>query len=196
MDAPRRQQRGLARIESILDAATRVIGEHGYERATTNAIAAEAGISPGSLYQYFSDKQAIATALWQRYAADLRAIQDATLTDVTDAPLEDVVARLVGPVHRFKHRNRAFAALLTQGGLPGGFSAVEEANAAYERRIVDLIAARHPGRDRGDIEASAAVTFAIFRGFLGPDAVTADPERDLTELTAAIAAYLRAKGLD
>src|SRR6266511_1332655 len=50
-------------MAGILDAAAGVFADAGYERATTNAIAAAAGISPGSLYQFFPNKEAIAEAL-------------------------------------------------------------------------------------------------------------------------------------
>lgn len=70
-ETPRRQQRGLQRIEQILDAAETVIAGDGYETATTNQIASAAGISPGSLYQYFANKKAIAEALCRRYIEEL-----------------------------------------------------------------------------------------------------------------------------
>src|SRR4051812_43963566 len=68
----RRQPRGERRIDQILLAAGVVFARVGYERATTNAIAAEAGISPGSLYQFFPNKEAIAGALETRYAEQMR----------------------------------------------------------------------------------------------------------------------------
>ncbi|OWY61551.1 hypothetical protein B7486_63205, partial [cyanobacterium TDX16] len=64
---PKRQERGLKRIALILDTAERVFTEVGYDAATTNLIASEAGISPGSLYQFFANKEAIAEALAARY---------------------------------------------------------------------------------------------------------------------------------
>ncbi len=62
----RRQQRGLLRVEEILAAAGALFAEQGYDNVTTNMITARAGVSPGSLYQYFPNKEAIA----QAFAAD------------------------------------------------------------------------------------------------------------------------------
>src|SRR5215471_15914821 len=59
----RRQARGFRRIEHLLDVAAQIFAEVGFEAATTNAIAARAGVSPGSLYQFFPNKDAIAEAL-------------------------------------------------------------------------------------------------------------------------------------
>ena len=66
----KRNVRGERRVASLLDAAARVFGELGYHAATTNAIAAEAKVSPATLYQFFPNKEAIADALVTRYAME------------------------------------------------------------------------------------------------------------------------------
>jgi AcrR family transcriptional regulator len=68
--APRKspsQERSRRTVDRILDAATRIFHEQGYARATTNDIADEAGVSVGSLYQYFPNKDALLVALTQRH---------------------------------------------------------------------------------------------------------------------------------
>jgi AcrR family transcriptional regulator len=67
-----RRARGLQRMASILVAAEIVFVRMGYEEATTNHIAAQAEISPGSLYQFFSNKEEIAQALAIRYTEELQ----------------------------------------------------------------------------------------------------------------------------
>jgi AcrR family transcriptional regulator len=67
-----RRARGLQRMVSILDAAETVFAHMGYEEATTNHIAAQAAISPGSLYQFFSNKEEIAQVLASRYTEELQ----------------------------------------------------------------------------------------------------------------------------
>src|ERR1700737_822831 len=67
---PRRlQQRGQRRVNQLLDAADAVFAEIGYERATTNAISKYAGVSPGTFYQFFPNKQVVeeslATRCWE-----------------------------------------------------------------------------------------------------------------------------------
>jgi AcrR family transcriptional regulator len=86
MDQPKderpvqRRARGVQRIASILDAAEIVFAEVGYDEATTNRIAAQAGISPGSLYQFFANKEEIAQALTTRYAEELESIYSAVFS--------------------------------------------------------------------------------------------------------------------
>jgi len=68
------QGRSRVTVTSILEAADRILRADGYEAASTNRVARVAGFSVGSLYQYFSDKQAIVGALIDR---ELRAEAEA-----------------------------------------------------------------------------------------------------------------------
>jgi AcrR family transcriptional regulator len=76
--APKRE-RGKQRVAELLEAATAVFTEKGYEAATMTEIAARAGAPIGSLYQFFPTKGALADTLVQDYAAlllaDLRALE-------------------------------------------------------------------------------------------------------------------------
>ena len=67
------QERARFKVELILEAATRLIDKDGLEALTTNRIAETAGISIGTLYQYFADKQAIIDKLGQRV---MRGVSD------------------------------------------------------------------------------------------------------------------------
>ena len=62
-----RQERSRRTVARILDAATHVFHERGYSAATTNDIAVEAGVSVGSLYQYFPNKDALLVALMEQH---------------------------------------------------------------------------------------------------------------------------------
>lgn len=77
MPAPPRRRPKQARsretVDVILEAAAQVLTEFGPEGATTNRIAERAGVSVGSLYQYFSNKKALYTALGERFLGNLRA---------------------------------------------------------------------------------------------------------------------------
>jgi AcrR family transcriptional regulator len=58
-----RQARAQATVDAIIQATARVLIEDGYDRASTNRIAQAAGVSIGSLYQYFPSKEALVAAL-------------------------------------------------------------------------------------------------------------------------------------
>lgn len=78
------QQRSQERLERILSVATGLIAQHGSEPLKMSEIAALAGISIGSLYQYFPDKRAILRTLAEQYAADSRRCIDEALAAAHD----------------------------------------------------------------------------------------------------------------
>ena len=66
------QARAASTVEAILDATFQLLEEAGFEVLTTNHIAARAGVSIGTLYQYFADKNDILAAMAQRRAEGVR----------------------------------------------------------------------------------------------------------------------------
>lgn len=91
-----RQKRSEAMVDAILEAAARIIEEEGLDRLNTNATAAKAGASVGSLYQYFPSKDAILAELIRR--DHLALLEQLTLVarDSAGATLEQAVRGLIG----------------------------------------------------------------------------------------------------
>ena len=83
-------------VDRILDAGEEMLMVHGYDGASTNRIAAAAGISPGSLYQYFSDKDSIAAAVIDRFSEQLSARVAARVAERMDQPAPDYVRESIG----------------------------------------------------------------------------------------------------
>lgn len=79
-----RQERSRATVEDILQAAAEVFGKLGYAGATTNKIAERAGVSIGSLYQYFASKDDILGALLAQHHRDVRTAIDAAALELAD----------------------------------------------------------------------------------------------------------------
>lgn len=77
-----RQARSKAMVDTILDAVARVLVERGYAKTNTNLVADAAGISVGSLYQYFPNKDALIIALRERHVGRMLGL------------FEDVVAKM------------------------------------------------------------------------------------------------------
>jgi AcrR family transcriptional regulator len=80
-------------VERILTAGAEVLADHGYDAATTNRIAEAASISPGSLYQYFPDKEAIIAEVVDRYTDQIAGRVTAHLTSQIGDPDEPRAAR-------------------------------------------------------------------------------------------------------
>ena len=67
-----KQARAKATVDAILEAAFQVLDSDGYAKFTTSRIAKRAGVSIGTLYQYFDDRDAILVELSRRYSDALR----------------------------------------------------------------------------------------------------------------------------
>ncbi|WP_377269107.1 TetR/AcrR family transcriptional regulator [Peterkaempfera sp. SMS 1(5)a] len=191
----KRQARGEKRITELLDAAGQVFAEHGYSATTTNAIAARAGVSPGSLYQYFPNKEAIAEALAERYAARAHATQ-LILEDpeLPGMPLPAILDRVVDPTVVFHCEDPAVHVLLAGPDSPARLHAVHSPlHEAMLSRIATLLRALAPGLTEARVEQTALVTVGVFKGLL--PLVLAAPEEHrpalVHELKLVLLGYLR-----
>lgn len=81
-------------MDALLDAAARILAEGGLEAANTNRIAEVAGVSVGSLYQYFPNKEALVAALVERRVEEEVQAFDAALAERRDLPLRELVGWL------------------------------------------------------------------------------------------------------
>lgn len=78
------QARSRERLERIQTVACELIAKTGSDQVKMSEVAALAGISIGSLYQYFPDKSALVRSLFERYSAQCRGYIAETLAEVTD----------------------------------------------------------------------------------------------------------------
>ena len=141
------QDRGQRRIERILDAAAEVIGEVGVEGASTNAIAARAQTSVGSLYQFFPNRDAIVQALAMRYVAMFGQLKDTVLAaEVADLPLDVMMRGIVEPIAAFCDAHPAYRHVYAATNTPGSMVAAADAalHATIVERVEALIARRMP----------------------------------------------------
>jgi AcrR family transcriptional regulator len=90
-----RQQRSQATVQVILDATARVLCTIGYDRASTNRVALAAGVSVGSLYQYFPSKEALVAALVERHVDVMLRLVRAKIAEVASAPLPVAVRTMI-----------------------------------------------------------------------------------------------------
>jgi AcrR family transcriptional regulator len=95
---PRRkpkQDRAKATEQAILAAAAQILVKDGYDRASTNRIARRAGVSIGSLYQYYPSKEALVSALLAQHVEEMLGLLLETAARTADAPLEVAVPAYV-----------------------------------------------------------------------------------------------------
>ena len=97
------QERSRATVDAIMRAAARILVRDGYEGATTNHIAEAAGVSVGSLYQYFPNKEAIVAALLDRHLEETMQWLRQSAVAAMEQPLEEAARTLIDgliAVHR------------------------------------------------------------------------------------------------
>jgi AcrR family transcriptional regulator len=114
---PRRapsQRRSRKTVQAILTAAARVFATAGYAAGTTNRIAAEAGVSVGSLYEYFPNKDALLVALMEAHLVDGQAIVERAAAEIMARrpPLRDAVRHLIDAMIDLHARERALHRVL------------------------------------------------------------------------------------
>jgi AcrR family transcriptional regulator len=193
---PRRQARGERRIAQLLAAAAEVFDAVGYEAATTNAIAAQAGVSPGTLYQFFPNKQAMAEALASEYAVRYKAARDRALdvTTAAEATFEQLVDHITDPLLAFRREAPGFDALFTGSVVSSELSdRLHQLHLELQSQLERVFASRRPDLAQTVIASHAQVAIQIFKGLL-PMALTGSPEqrkRGARELKTVIERYLR-----
>jgi AcrR family transcriptional regulator len=89
------QARSRATVDALVEATARILVRDGFEKASTNRIAEIAGVSVGSLYQYFPSKEALVAAVIERHNEEIMGIVRATLVEVADLPIDKAVRKLV-----------------------------------------------------------------------------------------------------
>jgi AcrR family transcriptional regulator len=159
------QERSRHKIGLILEAAMRLLESGGMDALTTNAVAAMAGVSIGTLYQYFHDKQAILDALVERELGDMSekvmmALQAPT-PDVPGARIRTVVQAVMSA---YGGRNRVHRMLMAYRLSRGSDSRMQP----LHLRVAELFASEGiavPGR--GVQKMTRAEAFVLAHAFAG-----------------------------
>ena len=82
-------------VDAMLDASVKLLKRDGASSITTNRIAETAGVSIGSVYQYFPNKHAVFVALHERHIGLVAEVMRRKITECEDTPLERLVHSLV-----------------------------------------------------------------------------------------------------
>lgn len=106
------QARAAATVETILEAATRVLSDKSLNGFNTNRVAEVAGVSVGSVYQYFPNKAALVAALIERAQTSLATAVDLSLQQSEGQQLVDVLAELIEVAIEHQFGNAVLAAAL------------------------------------------------------------------------------------
>ena len=108
------QERSKLMVDRIVAAGRQVLVEHGYERATTNRVAEAAGISPGSLYQYFPNKEAVLSAVVEAYSTEIAEQLTAVVTEHLDRPPLELMRASYEGLLEILESNREYVRLMAR----------------------------------------------------------------------------------
>jgi AcrR family transcriptional regulator len=123
------QERSRATVDALIDATARILVREGFDKASTNHIAETAGVSIGSLYQYYPCKEALVAAVIDRHNRQLMQIVRDALTEVAEAPVEIAVRRLVAAaIDAHRHDPKLHRVLAEQIPRTGRLRDVEAFN--------------------------------------------------------------------
>ena len=185
-----RQNRSRAKVEGILAAAADIVSGRGLEAVTTNAVAARAGISIGSLYQYFPGKAALLAALIRDERAHLLEAVERIVSSDAAHSLANLVDELIeATVAHYLARPALSRTLnLARTQLPPDPEAAE-----FSARITVLVAARLDELAIPGPETTAQDILAILHGMI--DAAGEAQEGDRSALAGrtrrAVMGYLQ-----
>lgn len=108
-----RQARSKASVQAMVQACARILERRGYAGLSTNAIAEVAGVSIGSVYEYFPGKDAIVARLVQDMVSEVRAMLEGRLA-LTDSrnDLNSAMRYFLGAIYRLMRKHRELLRVL------------------------------------------------------------------------------------
>ena len=184
-----RQRRSAAVVEAIYEASARILEESGMAALNTNIAAERAGVSVGSLYQYFPSKEAIVAGLLRRARTTLLERIKAVTACHASLTLEEALSRLIaaGVRHQLERPALARALEYAETVLPA-----DQETALLKREIARQVSAMLEARGLNNAACLAQDITALARGMI--DAAGLAGETGATALerrvTAAVFGYL------
>src|SRR6185295_17899476 len=89
------QTRAAATVEAISEATIQVLLSHGGDRLTTTRVAERAGVSVGTLYQYYPNKQSMLFAVLENHLVKVTEAVEAACEQARNRPLSDMIRTVV-----------------------------------------------------------------------------------------------------
>ncbi|MGA9522294.1 MAG: TetR/AcrR family transcriptional regulator [Myxococcaceae bacterium] len=156
-----RQDRAKATVDAILKATARILVKEGYEATSTNRVALAAGVSVGSLYQYFPSKEALILAVMERHVDAILGRLQSRLIELIDEPLEKVARELVHELIEAHRVNpKLHQVLIQQVPRMGKLTCLDE----VDHRLAQLVCAYLTAhRDEVDVENPELTAYVIVK---------------------------------
>lgn len=201
---PRRrpvQERSHATVLAILEAAAQVFERHGYAAGTTNRIAQRAGVSIGTLYQYFPNKDALLVALAEQHVSDAERVLRAVMTELvlSPPPLRDCLELITcAAIEAHRHQPQLHRVLFEEAPRPPALrQRLDQTFDSACQVLASYLESRHEVRVRSPTVAAEMVVQAveaITHGLIIHPRGGTDPNAYAREVTIMLEGYLTAQG--
>jgi AcrR family transcriptional regulator len=153
-----RQERALATVDAILGATAHVLCTIGYDRTSTNRVALAAGVSIGSLYQYFPSKEALVAALVERHTEEMTSLVKRQLAACAGEPLEVGVRTMIDAMFAAHAVDpRLHKVLIEQVPRVGRLEKLVGMEEEIEALVASYLRARTHGIRPSNVDAAAFV---------------------------------------
>jgi AcrR family transcriptional regulator len=182
-------------VDTILEATARVLVKDGFDGLTTNTVAEQAGVSIGSLYQYFPNKAALVAALIERHVEDTNTAVMAEIARVATLPMRQAIRAVIELAIRAHGIDPELHRVLTeQVPRVGRMSRLAELDAICQQVVTAILRARQAELAITDPDLAAYVCVSAIEA-IAHRAALFDPKRLrdprlVDEATLLVARYL------
>lgn len=193
------QERSRSTVDALLEATARILQKEGYDRASTNRIAEVAGVSIGSLYQYFPSKEALVAAVIDRHAQEISQVTRDALIKMAASPIEVATREFVSVAIEAHRVNPKLHAVLSEQIPRVGRLENIEANVREGYTLVrGYFEAHRDELDVADLDLAAFVCVTVVEALTHaavlrrPDILAGDQApRFVDDVTRLLVGYLR-----
>lgn len=152
------QERARATVAAIIKATQRVLVRDGYEATSTNRVAQAAGVSIGSLYQYFPNKEALMVAVMEQHFEEMMGTLQGRLISLMGEPVPVVARALVHELIEMHRSNPALhRVLIEQVPRMGNLQKFELLDRRLSQLVGAYISAHRDEVDVDDVELTSYV---------------------------------------
>src|SRR5580693_2931947 len=156
-----KRERGKQRVAALIDAGAEIFAEKGYEATTMTEIASRAGAAIGSLYQFFPSKEALAEALFDRFA-ERWAVSFAQVEERAPGCSARALADLLID-HKLRQGTDRDAAIALSSAVAGIVERRKPLGDALRGRIAAILGAGNPALDRDEAAEAAIIVNQIMK---------------------------------
>jgi AcrR family transcriptional regulator len=156
-----KRERGKQRVAALIDAGAELFAEKGYEATTMTEIASRAGAAIGSLYRFFPSKEALAEALFDRFA-ERWAVSFAQVEERAPGYSARELADLLVD-HKLRQGTDRDAAIALSSAVAGIVERRKPLGDALRGRIAAILGAGNPALDRDEAAEAAIIVNQIMK---------------------------------